>query len=1068
MFCLAGAVQNGFGQENPITGGDLSTCEGFLVDSGLSAADYGNNEDVEITICAESPETIINLYWNIFNLGTGDYIEIFDGPDNASPLIGTYTGNDLQTTDITSTNVDGCLTVHFVSDGAVAGNFGAEISCGLPCERPLSVITSAEDPAPLMICPGETVTFDASSSIFYNGTNVQDFEWIFDDGTTDVTNWPIVSHTFDEPGGYKVQLSITDNNNCSNNNLNDYVVLVSTYPNFNLITEVTALCSGGEALLGVTNIAQDSTYYQDSLNTWISDPWTDLPDADLGGDFCIPDDQTECFENSITLNAFAYDAVIDQTSDLESIYINFEHSFMGDLSITIICPNNQSINVHQQGGGGTYLGEPIDDFGGDPCPVPLGVGYDYFWAPGATLGTWAEEAAGIGFGGSLPSGTYQSVAPWTDLLGCPLNGTWTIEICDLWGADDGNIFTWNIFFNPDQYGDLLSFEPIYGPGCDSTYWEGSGIISASDGCDWVNIELPNAGEYFYTYTAINNFGCSFDTTINVIVSESPIITAGPDLSFDCLNPELILQGGFQDILPPTCNGSGGSFSYTYGNSENLSWTFCPDPGFEDYSLMTFTFISGQMEANFESFTVYDGPDNTYPVLQTWEDGDASGMSWTATNESGCITFEFTSDFIISAADGDFQPWEYTVGCVQDAPEFTWEWTPSQFLVDPDQPITEVQNLPYTQTFTLFGYPVGQPGCGSTDEMTVTVASDMTIDIEEFYEACRLDSVHVLAPEITGGLAPYTISWESFDGEIINEEDFMLEVTEPMEYCVTVTDLCDAQQTACTSVSVYPDVPATFHMQDPLGCEPHFVLMTMDYLEYQEIESVIWDYGDGETGSTIASANHQYTEAGTYYPSLEILDVNGCITRDTVQSPVVIWPTPFANFYVSPSVQILPETDFEFINTTTNGADYHWDFAGLGESFAQDTVFTFPEETAGSYIIWMVAENQYGCIDSTYRQIIIEDEIDVYIPNAFTPDNDGINDAWQISGKGFNYDGFNVKVFDRWGAVLFESNDVSMAWTGAVNGGEYFAPDGIYNYVAVFIDSQNDIKYEYTGQITIVR
>jgi gliding motility-associated-like protein len=466
--------------------------------------------------------------------------------------------------------------------------------------------------------------------------------------------------------------------------------------------------------------------------------------------------------------------------------------------------------------------------------------------------------------------------------------------------------------------------------------------------------------------------------------------------------------------------------------------------------------------------VYDGPDNTYPILQFWEDGDASGLSWTATNDTGCLTFEFTSDGSISAADAFYLPWEYAVGCVQDAPEFIWEWTPSEFLVDPDQPVTEVQNLPYTQTFTLFGYPVGQPGCGSTDEMVVTVSTDMTIDIEEIYEACRFDSVHVLAPQIEGGLEPFTITWESFDGDVIAAEDFMLEVTEPMEYCVTVTDLCNLQQSACTSVSVFPDVPASFHMEDPLGCEPHYVLMTMDYLEFQEIATVSWNYGDGETGTTIASANHEYTEAGTYYPWLEILDVNGCITRDTVQSPVVIWPTPFANFYASPATQILPETDFEFINTTTNGADYHWDFGGLGESFSQDTVFTFPEEVAGSYIVWMTAENQYGCSDSTYRQITIEDEIDVYIPNAFTPDYDGINDVWLISGKGFNYDGFNVKIFDRWGSVVFESDDVDYAWTGAVDGEAYFAPDGVYNYIAVFLDTQNDIKYEYTGHITIVR
>jgi len=222
-------------QEMPINGADITQCGGFLVDDGLSSSNYSNNQDQTVTICALAPETIVNLYFTVCALGAGDYLEIYDGPDTASPLIGTYYDTDLQTTDITSTNATGCLTVHFFSDNAAVGNFGAEISCGPPCERPFAVVNTNQNPYPVLLCPGEEITFEGGASTFSPGASLQSFEWIFDDGTTNTTDWPNVTHAFDNPGVYEVQLMLTDNNDCNNNNLTDYVILVSTYPDFSPI-----------------------------------------------------------------------------------------------------------------------------------------------------------------------------------------------------------------------------------------------------------------------------------------------------------------------------------------------------------------------------------------------------------------------------------------------------------------------------------------------------------------------------------------------------------------------------------------------------------------------------------------------------------------------------------------------------------------------------------------------------------------------------------------------------------------------------------------------------------------
>ena len=79
------------GQEIAIANGSVQGCGGFLLDTGVAFSDYQNNENFTMTLCAEAPETILNLYWNSFNLGTGDSMIIYDGDDTSAPEIGVFT-----------------------------------------------------------------------------------------------------------------------------------------------------------------------------------------------------------------------------------------------------------------------------------------------------------------------------------------------------------------------------------------------------------------------------------------------------------------------------------------------------------------------------------------------------------------------------------------------------------------------------------------------------------------------------------------------------------------------------------------------------------------------------------------------------------------------------------------------------------------------------------------------------------------------------------------------------------------------------------------------------------------
>jgi subtilisin-like proprotein convertase family protein len=484
----------------------LEACQGFLVDTGLSASDYGPNEDITMTVCPEAPETIITLYFALAAFGEGDIMQIFDGPDDTAPLLGTYEAFDLQGLELYASelNPGGCLTLHFTSDDSGAGNFVAEMSCGYPCERPIAIVDSGE-PVPHLVCVGEEITFDGQGSTSADGFDIVSWEWDFDDGT--ITNdVGVASHAYDAPGAYKVQLFIADNNitdddpeGCSNNNLIDHLVLVSTEPDWSGTSLDATVCSG--QLFPLDGAVQGTTYDSE-------------PSGDFGGGLFIPDDQSQCFNAELTFTAFSPGAIIENANaDIVDFFINFEHSFMGDLTITFICPNGQSMAVHQQGGGGANLGVPDQMDGTGP-----GTGWDYFWSPLATNGTWADNA---GFGGQLASDTYESDQPFTLLQGCPLNGTWEIEVCDSWGVDDGYIFEWNVNFNPELYPEPIVFTPVFGMDCDSTSWEGPNIYDENEDCNEITLVAVESGTY--TYTATNNFGCTFSTDVDLTVVQGPEI-----------------------------------------------------------------------------------------------------------------------------------------------------------------------------------------------------------------------------------------------------------------------------------------------------------------------------------------------------------------------------------------------------------------------------------------------------------------------------------------------------------------------------------------------------------------
>ncbi len=116
----------------------------------------------------------------------------------------------------------------------------------------------------------------------------------------------------------------------------------------------------------------------------------------------------------------------------------------------------------------------------------------------------------------------------------------------------------------------------------------------------------------------------------------------------------------------------------------------------------------------------------------------------------------------------------------------------------------------------------------------------------------------------------------------------------------------------------------------------------------------------------------------------------------------------------------------------------------------------------------MAENEFGCFDSTCIEFVVREDVNIFIPNVFTPNGDGVNDLFYVVGSGLGPADFQLLIFNRWGQLIFESNHIEQKWDGRNKSGTHYVSEGVYPFILIIglIDSTERI--ERTGHVTVLR
>lgn len=844
-----------------MTNGTITTCSGVLYDSGGAAGSYGPNENLTTTICPDAPNIGAYITFLVADLststgGTGDQMVIYDGDNTSAPVLGTFTTGELQgwIFGASPDNLTGCITIQFTSDADGDGNFTASINCVQPCFPPTAEAFVVNESQPALLCQGEQFTLDGSGSFAASGQSLISYEWLLEDGT--ILNGAVQNTSFTEAGEHVLRLRVTDDLGCVNTNPSLVAVQVSTTPTFSGTTPSFTRCLG--TTVDLNGLVEGTT-------------WTGLPEVNIGDPLELPDNVNIPFVSTIDHSAFPFGATVTSVNDIVSFCLDIEHSYMGDLLLTITCPNGQSVDLHQETGLGVYLGIPNDTEPAGSPPIP-GTCWSYCFSPDATNGTWGEVAANFAANESLPTGTYESVEPFSDLIGCPLNGTWTFTIIDNLPFDNGVICGWELNFDPALFDDITTFTPVIGQGPDSSSWSGPGVVVDPVNGFNATVPLDTPGAFDYTLTVTDNFGCTYDTTITITVTEPPVVAATVVPGSTCSEPAQLLSSIVANPPPPpTC-----TYTVVLRDAGGDGWQGGSQLIVNTGGVPTLCTLPSGSSA---TFTINVQPGQNMLVVYTAGNPGNFQNSFTVYGADGTIIYDSPAGLPTGVA------WQGIVTCGPTVGPPSYSWTPAAGAVTPGQANTLTQITEET-TFVVRVTAFGQPWCFTTDTVLVQPPSELENDTLVVHALCA-DSLGSITVETSGLGSPWNYRWTDANGTVVREVNGSVGDTlraTAGTYQVVVTESASAGCIDSLTATILEPEPLEWVTAptDTLICLTGEALLAAQAAGGTAPIQLIWDEG------LLGNGPHTVSPMDSTVYRVTAVDHNGC-TLDTLQAVITVNP-----------------------------------------------------------------------------------------------------------------------------------------------------------------------------------
>ncbi|MES2800215.1 MAG: PKD domain-containing protein [Bacteroidota bacterium] len=409
---------------------------------------------------------------------------------------------------------------------------------------------------------------------------------------------------------------------------------------------------------------------------------------------------------------------------------------------------------------------------------------------------------------------------------------------------------------------------------------------------------------------------------------------------------------------------------------------------------------------------------------------------------------------------------------QNTSEYAWDFGVAGTTTDESTAFSPSFTFPQGGTYTIQLIAGTSGECYDTVTQQITVYDPLSISFTNIDSLCVLDNLvdfdaTATGPSITTYLWNFgpNASPSSATTLDVNDVNFTTHGTFPISVTASFNS---CQVTATGSVFLFREPTVNFAVEPGPHCVPSYVSFTN--LSQSDVPlQYLWNFGDGTT-STLANPTHLYSAVGSYSVSLQIIASYGCV--DTLfmmkQDAVVIHPRPTSAFSVSPQSTDICHAEITFTDQSLGAVNLYYEYDDTS-NFIENApaIFIYEYATSGTHWPMQIAENEFGCTDTSFAKIDVE-PFTIFIPNSFTPDGNEFN-ADFVPKFALEILDWELKIYNRWGQLVFVTTDPEESWDGSYKDGVGLVQEGTYAYVLKYISCEfpEDWQIE-TGHVNMIR
>jgi len=612
----------------------------------------------------------------------------------------------------------------------------------------------------------------------------------------------------------------------------------------------------------------------------------------------------------------------------------------------------------------------------------------------------------------------------------------------------------------------------------------------------ITISLFSAGAYTYSVSLL---GCS-DQSSTVMLSVESLLTAGTDSTVilcetvedynlaDALSSNVSSNGIWiqnnQIISPIYENVEIGFHEFTYQTNsqacpqDEATITLQVDQSMfagNDSSIVLCQNNSDILLNNFlnnqsDDFGIWlfnnDTVSNTFSPINSLE----GEYVYLLDSENSCPVSQATIDITVIDSimfpngiiiqDCNYQQ-EISIGEEEEI-NYTYQWTPEIFLSNSNSsnPTIDINTLtiPFNQIFTI---EINNEACQQTIEREIIINEAPVIISDTIFSGCEGEVIALTAGDFNSVLwSPQNL----FANPENANQNINLTTTNSINLSVTNEYNCTSDKDI--EIIVHPTPTVSFEINNQIHCTPAIVEITNTSYNVIPTE-YFWSFSNGYQSNEQVITQY-FDSPVSFNFSILAISENGCSNSLNQEQDIHVFQTPNASFSYEENNLTIFNNQINLNNSSQFATEYLWTIDNQFFSTKDSPSLFLPQIAGHNNIICLQAINN-GCTAESCQSIFISLEQNIYIPNTFTPNDDQLNDIFKPILLEDNILEYSFVIYNRWGEIVFETNDLSEGWIGDTkNNHAFYAKDGTYIWQLKIKEKDVPGEQNFSGKVTLIR